>query len=55
MIIFGRLQRYKKYEYLIEDIEDSIKIARALDDEIWLANLLELLSSCQNNKNQQTP
>lgn len=52
MIIFERLQRYQKYEYLIEDIEDSMKIARALDDEIWLENLSELLASVQNNKNE---
>ena len=52
IIIFERLKKYQKYEYLVEEIQDSIKIAKALNDEIWLENLSKLLCSFQNNKNQ---
>lgn len=42
-IILERLQSYRDYEMLSMAIEDRIVVANALEEEVWLSNLAELL------------
>ena len=42
-IILERLQSYQDYEMLRMVIEERIVVADALDEEVWLANLAELI------------
>ena len=42
-IILERLQSYRDYEKLSMVIENRVIVADALEEEVWLANLAELI------------
>lgn len=43
LVILERLQRYQDYKKLSIAIQNRVIVAEALEDEVWLANLAELL------------
>ena len=43
MKILERLKKYRDYERLSMAIKNRIVVANALEDEVWLSNLAELL------------
>lgn len=53
-IILERLQSYRKYKMLSMAIEDRIVVANVLGEEVWLANLAELIicDEIKNNLNK---
>ena len=42
--IFDRLINYKNYKLLNDVINERIIVAKVLKDEIWLSNIIELIS-----------